>query len=164
MQRRHQAQVRLANRATVALIEGGHNWPPVTVPPLARNAAYQPAMESRSRPASAAAVEASSGGAETSNALKVTYKCARGYLWTEEIEEEDFSRTLRQAAADRDLPRMSAIVDGWVGSGGYALGSNEAKWLIDRGVPEDILVRAARRLGRYGVARDITLYIVSADA
>ena len=100
----------------------------------------------------------------TRNVLTITYECARGYLWTEEIKGQDFGAALLQAAAACDAPRLSAMIDGWVDTGGDQLELREVKYFIDRGVPEDLLIKAARRLGRYELAREIKLYTVSADA
>lgn len=96
--------------------------------------------------------------------LTVEYTDAAGYFWTERVAEESFSAALLSAALDRDSPRLSALVDGWVATGGDKLGWVEAKYLVDRGVPGKLLSEAARRLGRYALAQEITRDVVSVDA
>ena len=93
----------------------------------------------------------------------------RGYLWTEEIPHGKFGATLLQAASNRELERVSALIEALVVSfpetaRRFLSNIDNAKYYIYRGVPEQFLIDAARRLGEYTLAREITAYTVSADA
>jgi hypothetical protein len=94
---------------------------------------------------------------------------AQGYVWTEEIPHQQYAATLLQATKNGEIERLAALIDGFAkrfpeSARKFLSSVDNAKYYICRGVPAELLSDLARRLGEYTVAREITVYAVSADA